>query len=128
MFDNGDTRVSPPTGPGSSTGCLAGIGPPKYSRGMSVTFDENRLQVTPVLSVDLDGYSIACGSAQLLDDGSYYFLSPTIYIASQKNEFSQAIEILPASGTGGGTQVLNIQGPNGYRGWQMPSLYNPPTT
>jgi hypothetical protein len=35
------------------------------------------------------------------------------------------MEIQP-NGTENGTQVYNIQGPEAYRAWRMPSLYAPP--
>ncbi len=125
VFDNGDTRVSPPTGPGSTTGCMPGLGSGN-SRGMALTVNEKTLQVTPVLSQDLGVYSPANGSAQLLSNGNYYFLPGAVFV--NLNQTSNSIEIFPTSGTTGGTQVLNIQGPDAYRGWQLPSLYNPPTT
>ena len=124
-FDNGDTRVSPPSGSGSSTGCMPGLGSGN-SRGMALTVNEKTLQVTPVLSQDLGVYSPANGSAQLLSNGNYYFLPGAVFV--NLNQTSNSIEIFPTSGTTGGTQVLNIQGPDAYRGWQLPSLYNPPTT
>ena len=119
MFDNGNTRLAQ---------LGANCGPVDCnSRGMAVTFDETSMQVTPVLSVDLGVFSTALGSAQLLSNGSYFFL-PGIVLLSLNNPASFSIEILPTAGTDTGTQVLNLQGPEGYRAWRMPSLYNPPTT
>jgi arylsulfate sulfotransferase len=119
LFDNGNTRVSPPTGPGSSTGCTPGLGSGN-NRGMALTVDDVNMQVTPVLSVDLGVYAFAFGSAQLLSNGNYFYQpgTPTSY----------CIEILPTSGSPTGTQVLNLEGPSAYRAWQMTSLYNPPGT
>jgi arylsulfate sulfotransferase len=116
-FDNGNTRVSPPPlGLGSGN-----------SRGMSLTVDETTMQVTPVLSVDLGVYGAAMGSAQLLSDGNYFFLPPNVLVnISLIAGFS--IEILPTPGTITGTQVLNLQGPEHYRAWQMPNMYLPPIT
>jgi arylsulfate sulfotransferase len=117
IFDNGDTRVSPPpVGLGSGN-----------SRGMSLTVNESTMQVTPVLSQDLGAYSPADGSAQLLADGNYFFLDPVVLV-NLTTEDSYAIQIFPTSGTVNGTQVLNIQNTDGYRGWEMSSLYNPPIT
>jgi hypothetical protein len=126
VFDNGNTRASPPSGPGSSTGCMPGVGSGN-SRGMALTIDESSMQVTPVLSADLGVLSISGGSAQLLSDGNYFFL-PAVVLVNLSSEDSYFIQILPTAGTDTGTQVLNVQGPEGYRGWQMPNLYNPPTT
>jgi arylsulfate sulfotransferase len=117
IFDNGDTRVSPPP---------VGVGAGN-SRGMAVNFDETTMQVTPVISVDLGAYSGADGSAQLLADGNYFFLPAVIFVSPQKVA-SQTIEILPTSGTRTGTQVFNLQTSEEYRAWQMPDFYNPPIT
>jgi arylsulfate sulfotransferase len=124
LFDNGNTRVSRPSGPGSSTGCLPGVGSGD-SRGMVLTIDETTLQVTPVLSVDMGVFSTALGSAQLLSDSNYFFLAGEVPVSLNTVD-SYSIEILPTPGTATGTQVLNLQGPQHYRGWQMPSLYSPP--
>ncbi len=131
IFDNGNTRVAPPSGPGSSTGGVPGLGSncgPKDcdSRGMALTINESAMQVLPVLSVDLGVYSNAMGSAQLLSNGNYFFLPATVTIGNA--DYSYSIEIQPAPGTGSGNQVLNLSGPGSYRAWQMPNLYTPPTT
>jgi arylsulfate sulfotransferase len=116
LFDNGNTRVSaPPIGLGSGN-----------SRCMALTFDEAAMQVTPVLSADLGFFSNSGGNAQLLSNGNYYCYSATVLISL--NNYSYSTEIHPTSGTDTGTKVLSIQGPEGYRGWQMPSLYSPPKT
>jgi hypothetical protein len=110
LFDNGNTRVAPPPiGLGSGN-----------SRGMALAVNETAMHVTPVLSVDLEVYALALGSAQLLSNGSYFF-QPGI-----TNSYD--IEILPTPGTTTGTQVLNVQGQTTYRSWQMQSFYNPPIT
>jgi hypothetical protein len=123
LFDNGNTRVSPPPlglGPGCQPSDCD-------SRGMSLTFDETSMTVTPQLSVNLGVYSMAMGSAQLLSNGNYFFLA-AIVVVSQNDVASYSIEILPTAGTDTGTQVLNLRSPEAYRAWRMPSLYNPPTT
>jgi arylsulfate sulfotransferase len=112
IFDNGNTRISPPP-----LGLGAG-----NSRCMALTFDETTMQVTPpVSSVDLGVFSTAMGSAQLLSNGDLYCF-PAIVVVTLNTLNSRSIEL------SGGTQVLNIQGPEGYRGWRMPSLYAPPIT
>jgi len=126
LFDNGDTRVSRPSGPGSSSGCMPGLGSGN-SRGMALTVDESSLQVTPVLSVDLGVFSNAGGSAQLLPNGNYFFIPPVVLL-NLNSEVSYSIEIYPTPGATTGTQVLNVQGPSGYRAWRMPNLYSPPLT
>jgi len=127
VFDNGVTRVSPPTGPHSSTGCMPGVGSGD-SRGMALTVDTTNKQVTPVLSQDLGVFALALGSAQLLDDGIYFF-QPGVVVLGLNDVKSNSIEILPMAGSiNNGTQVLNLQGAESYRSWQMPNLYMPPTT
>jgi hypothetical protein len=117
IFDNGNTRVSPPPlGLGSG-----------YSRGMALSVNEAQRSVTPVLSADLGVYSSAMGSAQLLSNGNYFFY-PGIVLVTLNIIRAYSIEILPVPGTGTGTQVLNVQGPEGYRAWQMRSMYSPPAT
>jgi arylsulfate sulfotransferase len=117
LFDNANTRASaPPLGLGSSD-----------SRGMALTFDENSMQVTPVLSQDLGVFSTAMASAQLLPNGTYFF-QPAIVFVNLSYVNSNCIQILPTPGTVNGSQVYNIEGPESYRAWQMPSLYAPPTT
>ena len=123
VFDDGNTRVSPPTGRGSSSGCRPGVGSGN-SRGMALTINESNMQVSPVLSADLGVFSYSGGSAQLLGNGNYFFAAPNVTIGTATNTY--AIEIFPTPGTDTGTQVSNIKGPEGYRAFRMPSLYNPP--
>jgi hypothetical protein len=79
------------------------------------------------LSADLGYYSTADGSAQLLPDGNYFFLAGSVFVANNLASF--AMEIVPTPGTDTGTIVFNLQGQDvNYRGWQMTSLYNPPTS
>jgi len=123
LFDNGNTRISaPPLGLGSNCGpndC--------YSRGMALTIDQSAMTVTPVLSVNLGVNSVSGGNAQLLPDGNYFFDAADTYVnVSTASTF--AIEILPTPGTVVGTQVLNIETTEGYRGWQLTSFYAPPST
>jgi arylsulfate sulfotransferase len=121
IMDNGNTRVSFPS---SSTGCIAGVGSGN-SRGMALTLNESTMTATPVLSQDLGVFSTAMGSAQFLSNKDYYFFLGIVFInLTTFNGYSQ--DIYPTAGTVNGTNVLNIQGMEGYRGWQMPSLYTPP--
>ena len=113
LFDNGDTRVSPPpTGLG-----VPGCEPNDCnSRGMALTVDEATLTVTPALSANLGVYSAAGGVAQILSDGNYYF--DAAIAATKSGYFGQAMELV------GGTQVLNLQGPENYRVFQLVNLYS----
>jgi arylsulfate sulfotransferase len=120
VLDNGNTRVSGLGSPGCEPSDC-------NSRGMALTFNESTKQVTPVLSQDLGYYSTADGSAQLLADGNYLFLAAVVIAGNNLDSYS--LEILPTAGSmGTGTTVLNLQTQQGYRAWQMTSLYNPPTT
>jgi arylsulfate sulfotransferase len=127
LMDNGNTRVSsPPLGLGSDCG--------PYdcdSRGMALTVDETTLQVSPVVSFDLGGYSTAMGSAGLLSDGNYFFENAIVFVPAQATNFGYSLEIgptPPAPQVGKADVLMDLAGPQHYRGWQMPSLYNPPTT
>jgi len=126
LLDNGSTRVSPPTGIGSSSACMPGVGSGN-SRGMALTVDESAMSVTPLLSVDLGVYSPASGSAQLLSTGNYFYVPAKVQLTPTRAN-SDSIEILPTPGTDTGTQVLDLQTTNAYRAWRMPDLYRPPTT
>ena len=123
-FDNGNTRISaPPLGLGSP-GCEPSD---CNSRGMALTVDEATMTATPVLSVDLGVFSISGGIADLQADGNYFFGAVDVLV-NLETEASYGIEILPTSGTTVGTQVFNLEDTEGYREWQMSSLYLPPFT
>jgi len=122
VLDNGNTRWSQP---GKSTGCIQGLGSGD-SRGMALTVDETSMTVSPLLSANLGFYSPANGASGMLSNGNYFFLNPVVLLNLETN-VSYSVEILPAAGSENGTQVYNIQGPEAYRAWRMPSLYQPPT-
>jgi hypothetical protein len=128
IFDNGDTRISsPPLGLGT-TKCQKND---CNSRGMALTVDESTMTVTPVVSFDLGGYSAAMGSAQLLGNGNYFFENPIVFVLSQNATFGYSMEIAPtpaAPQEGPADVLMDVAGPQHYRGWQMPNLYAPPTT
>jgi len=131
LFDNGNTRVAPLTGPHSSIGCLAGLGnkcSPKdcNSRGMALTLDESAMQVTPLLSQGLGVYAWAYGSAQLLENGNYYF--GTGEVGGEVVRFTYSMEVMPPPTGITGTQTFRLKGSKSYRSWRMPSLYAPPLT
>lgn len=126
VFDNGNTRFSRP---GTSTGCMQGVGSGN-SRGMALSISENTppLTVTPVLSQDTGHQSFGDGSAQMLSNGNYFYEVSDTFLTGTTSFVAYAEEFFPTSGTTNGTTVLNIQGPQSYRGWRMPNLYSPPTT
>jgi len=130
VFDDGNTRVSPPN---ASTQCMPGLDGGD-SRGLALTIDETpnsggtgSMMVTPVLEQDLLYYSEANGSAALLSNGNYFFLNPVVFYNINTN-VSYSMEIEPATGSDTGTVVFNLQGEEAYRAWRMTNLYNPPTT
>jgi hypothetical protein len=135
LFDNGNTRVSAPS---ESTGGVPGLGTacgPNdcHSRGMAFTFDEKSLTVSVApngVSLDLEAYSTAMGSADLLSNGNYFFENPIVIVNLNVTD-SYTMELgptPPVPQTGAANVLLNVVGPQHYRGWQMPSLYDPPTT
>lgn len=84
VFDNGNTRVSgPPQGVGGGD-----------SRGYVFSLNESNRTATVILAADLNSYSPSFGSAQLLANGNYAFLSGNI----DGQQTTQSLELLP-SGT-----------------------------
>jgi hypothetical protein len=96
------------------------------TRGMALTINESAMQVNPVLSADLGVFSDAMGSAQLLEDGNYFFLAAIVVDGTTDTGYD--IQIQPTPGAATGVQVMNIASQAAYRVWQMPNLYTPPTT
>jgi hypothetical protein len=102
MFDNGNTRVSQSGG---------------NSRGMVLSVDEGNRIITPVISVDLGGYSAALGSAQRLSNGNYHFGSGLV-----GGSHTSAVETTPA---GIITSLLNAAAVD-YRVFRLRDLYSAP--
>ena len=122
IFDDGNTRIQPPP---IGLGYPACLPSDCNSRGMALNFDESTKVVTPVLSADLGNYSTAMGSAQLLPNGNYFFMSG--WTLDGTNPASYSMEILPTgAGTDTGTTVLSVLSQEEYRGWQMTNLYSAP--
>jgi arylsulfate sulfotransferase len=125
VFDNGNTRIAPPPiGVGGSPGCQP------YdcnSRGMALNFSEQTMDVTAALSSDLGYFSAAMGSAQLLSNGDYFF-QPAIVLTPQLTTAGYSIEVAPVPATDLPTVLLNLEGPEHYRAWQVTSMYFPPIT
>jgi arylsulfate sulfotransferase len=135
IFDNGDTRISDP---GVSTGGVPGLGSDCKpndcnSRGMAVSFNETAFTVevpSNGVSVDLGAYSTAMGSAELLSNGNYFFENPVILIKldTTNGDSMEVGPVPPVPQLGTANVILNLAGPEHYRGWQMVNLYAPPTT
>jgi hypothetical protein len=81
MYDNGNTRVSnPPLGLGKGN-----------SRGYVFSMNENAMTITVLLAQNLNYFCPGFGSAQLLANGDYFFLSGNIHSdASQPTEVSSS--------------------------------------
>lgn len=110
LFDNGNTRIYTYGG---------------NSRGMALDFDETTMQVTPVFVQDIGYFASALGTAQLLDNGDYFFLAGVI--PGTVNTYS--LEYTPTTGALTGTEVLDLQGDVAiYRCFRMFDLYSPPPT
>jgi arylsulfate sulfotransferase len=104
LFDNGNTRVL--SFPGEN------------SRGQVLNVDQTNMQVSLDLSVYLDGYSPALGTAQLLTNGDYSF-EPG-FLNPGNHGYEQSIEVTPSTSV-----VYEFEGNNpAYRSWRMPSLYS----
>lgn len=106
MFDNGNTRVSPPPlGLGSGD-----------SRGYVLNIDQTAKTVTPVLLADLGFFSMALGTAELLQDGHWEFE------AGSDAPNSQSIEVYPDATL---SFTLQLNGSTTYRCFRMQTLYQP---
>jgi len=104
LFDNGNTRHS--------------LFSTANSRGYVLNVDETNMTVTPILLVDLGGYSFALGSAYRLLNGNYHFLAGTL-----PGPVSQSIEVLPNGTIGFSLQISNT---SAYRSFRMLNLYTSP--
>ncbi len=104
LFDDGNTRVMEFPG--------------EPSRGQVLNLDQTNMQVSLNLNVDLDGYSPALGTAQLLPNGDYAF-EPG-YLNPGLHSYEQSIEVTPSASV-----AYEYQGDDpAYRSWRMPSLYS----
>ncbi len=103
-FDNGNTRVTMSGGVGNS-------------RGYVLRLDETNKVATPVLLSDLGVYSVAVGSAQLLDNGNYHFHAGYIP-APAAHAFT--FELLPD----GSQESIFEEFVQVYRSYRMSSLYS----
>jgi arylsulfate sulfotransferase len=110
MFDNGNTRVSPPPlGLGSGD-----------SRGYVLNLDQVNLVATPVLLADLGYFSMALGTAELLANGDYHFDAG---YGPGATPYSQSIEVFPNASLG---FIVEVAGESTYRTFRLQNLYMPP--
>ena len=116
LFDNGDTRVAPPPiGLGLPPGT-----PDGDSRGYAMTIDETNMVATPLLLADMGLYSTALGTAELLDNGDYWFDAG---YGSTIPPIAFTPEVFP---DGQLSYSLQVTGIRCYRAMRMASLYSPP--
>jgi hypothetical protein len=68
----------------------------------------------------------------LLSTGNYFFENPIVVNLLKGGTFGYSMEISgtgpPAPQVGPADVLMDLGGPQHYRGFQMQSLYNPPTT
>ncbi len=100
VFDNGNTRAEEDDH--------------AESRGQVFRVDEAQRSVTPIVNIKLGAYSLALGSAQLLEDGNYHF-----DLGWMPNMFSQAVEV---DTDGNVVSRVETEGPQ-YRSFRMRNLY-----
>jgi arylsulfate sulfotransferase len=105
VFDNGNTRVAPPP---------LGVGGGD-SRGYVFSLNETTMKATVLIAPSLTTYSPSFGSAQLLANGNYAFLSGNI----DGKQSTQSLELLP-SGDINSDFLWNTAS---YRWFRMPNLY-----
>lgn len=109
VFDNGNTRIA--------------AYPGQHSRGQAFTVDETGRTVLPLLNADLEVYSPALGSAQLLRNGNYHFL-PGLLNPGPSSEFMEVRPKLPKPKI-----LFTLQsGTPSYRSFRLMNLYTTPTT
>ncbi len=110
IYDNGNLRKA--QNPGKV----------ENSRGAYYSVDEANLIVTPVSLIDLGQFSVAGGSAQLLDNGNLHFNSS--FFGTQKDPDAESAEYVPVPGTTAGTLSYAMQSADDdYRTYRMVSLY-----
>jgi len=90
------------------------------SRGYVLNLDQTNMVATPVLLADLGFFSMALGTAELLENGDYHFDAG---YATFTPPYSEAIEVTPSTAALGFTvKVDNLC----YRSIRMTNLYTPP--
>jgi hypothetical protein len=108
VYDNGNTRVGA-LGDGNS-------------RGQVYLIDENARTARLEMNADLGVYSPALGSAQLLDNGNYHFLSGNLLDTGTGRFTSQSVEVSPGTMDGAISYVFEASAA-AYRSFRMISLY-----
>jgi hypothetical protein len=105
VFDNGNTRVAVDGG---------------NSRGQVLSVNVPARTVSLTTNIDLGVFSVALGSAQILQIGDLMFLAGEVFTAN--GSVSQSIEVTPAGTVTYKTQVPALD----YRCFRVADLYSPP--
>ncbi len=104
VFDDGNTRIQ-----------SAGSG---NSRGQAIRLDEQNRTATLVLNADLGVYSLALGSAQMLQNGDYHFDAG--YVATDTGSTAFSIEVDPAGNLVYRAQANTLL----YRSFRLTDIYS----
>jgi len=104
LFDNGNTRHASNSSSKSS--------------GQVISIDENTLIADIYLNYDFSVYSPAYGTAQILDNGDYWFLAGDL---QNDVEAAQAVELTPSGFAGTSNYTIEYATPS-YRSVRMSSL------
>ncbi len=107
LYDNGNTRIA--------------ANPGEDSRGQALTIDQTAMTASVTVNVDMGVFSVAVGSAQLLDNGSYHFDSGWIP-TGPSTATAQSVEVQPNG-------IFNWEFTDAtltYRSYRMSSLYSLP--
>jgi arylsulfate sulfotransferase len=107
LYDNGNTRITQ-TGSGDS-------------RGQVLMVDEINKVSSLALNFDMGAYSTALGSARLLSNGNYHFLSGCLGCTTATGPYAdQSVEVITGSGTRNYTITWALQA---YRSFRLKDLY-----
>ncbi len=107
VFDDGNTRVD--------------ANPGEHSRGQALTIDQTALTASLTINADLGVFSVADGSAQLLDNGNYHFL-PGWIPTGPDSASAESLEVTPS-----GSIIYNLADTTvTYRSYRMSTLYSIP--
>ena len=109
LFDNGNTRVA--------------MDPTAYSRGQVLLVDESAFTVDIATNVNLGVFSMGNGSAQLLDNGDYWWMAGLTETKSART-YSRGFEFASTGYTGTANYSCSY-GYTAYRMFRLTSLLGP---
>lgn len=111
VYDNGNTRYEAQGQTGNS-------------RGQVYLINEDARIATLQLNADLGVLSLALGSAQLLRNGNYHFLSGNLLDLESQSFASQSTEVSPDSMDGPIRYIFQARSAT-YRSFRLTDLYRP---